>query len=241
MTIRIWAILAVVLFALPALAGAQGTGADRASDWVTISANPAEIPADGNSTSEIKVVVRWPEETEHSGEPAENETVIMSIMEGASAWLTDAGNESNTGSSINVITDDNGTAIALLSGNETGVAGIHVRCRSGGWNLTEVTFVEPRTVVTATISGNGVASESSEVEASSNATATPAAVNETITPTASPEATHEATPTPTTTPTETLEPTPSTTTKPSTPGFEAVFFIAGVIAVAYLVRWRRKG
>ena len=240
MTIRIWAILAVVLFALPALAGAQGTGADRASDWVTISANPAEIPADGNSTSEIKVVVRWPEEREKSGELAEDETVIMSIMEGASAWLTDAGNESNTGTLINVITDDNGTAVALLSGNETGVAGINVRCRSGGWNLTEVTFVEPGTVATATTSGNGVESESSEVEVSSNATATTPAVNETITPTASPEVTYEATPTPTTTPTETPKPTPSPTTKPSTPGFEAVFFIAGLLAVAYLVRRRRR-
>jgi len=138
----IWAVLIVVLLTLPALACAQGTGGGWVSDWVTISANPAEIPADGYTTSEIKVVVRWPEETEKSGEPVENETVTMSIIGGTSAWLTDARNESNTGTLINVITDDNGTATALLSGNETGVAAIVVRCHSGGWNFTEVTFRE---------------------------------------------------------------------------------------------------
>ena len=248
MTLKIWAILAVVLVALPALACAQETGAGRESDWVTISVNPAEIAADGNSTSKIDVVVLWPEGTKHSGEPAENETVIMTV-DAAFAWLTDIGNESNTGTLIRVSADDNGTATALLSGNETGEVTVRAACLSDGWNLTKVTFLEPGTEVAITTSGSGVEYERSET--SSNETVTPAvnetvtptvnetatpAVNETATPTASPEASPEATPTPT--PTTSTEETPEP--KPSTPGFEASFVIAGMLSIAYLVLRRRK-
>lgn len=243
MTLKIWAILAVVLVALPALACAQGTGEGRESDWVTISANPAEIAADGNSTSKIDVVVVWPEwRSERSGEPAENETVVMTV-DAAFAWLTDIGNESNTGILIKVSTDDNGTATALLSGNETGNVTVKADCISGGWNLTKVTFLEPGTEVAITTSGSGVEYERSET--SSNETVTPAvnetvtpAVNETATPTASPAASSVATPAPTPTPTTSTEETPEP--KPSTPGFEAGFVIAGMLSIAYLVLRRRK-
>ena len=250
MTLKIWAILAVVLVALPALASAQETGEGRESDWVTISANPAQIAADGNSTSEIDVVVLWPEGTKHSGEPAENETVVMTV-DATFAWLTDIGNESNTGILIRVSTDDNGTATALLSGNETGNVTVKADCFSGGWNLTKVTFLEPGTAAVTTTSGNGVEYESSEatsnetVTSAVNETETPAvnetvtpAVNETATPTASPEASPEATQKPTPAPTTTPEETPKP--KASTPGFEAGFVIAGMLSVAYLVLRRRK-
>ncbi len=133
----IWTVLVIVLLVVPALASDPGTEGDRVSDWVTINANPAEILADGVSTSEINVVVSWPEGTERGGEPADNETVHMWTALGG---FTEVGNESNTGRSINVITDDNGTATALLSGNETGIATIFVGCQSGGWNFTDVTF-----------------------------------------------------------------------------------------------------
>jgi len=246
MTVKIWAILAVVLVALPALACAQEAGAGRESDWVTINVNPAEIAADSNSTSEINVVVLWPEGTEHSGEPAENETVVMTV-DATFAWLTDIGNESNTGILIRISTDDNGTATALLSGNETGEVTVKADCVSGGWNLTKVTFLEPGTEVVTTTSGNGAEYERSET--SSNETVTSAvneteiptvnetlAVNETATQTASPEAAPEATSTPA--PTTSTEETPKP--KPSTPGFEAGFVIAGMLSVAYLVLRRRK-
>jgi len=249
MTLKIWLILAVVLVALPALACAQESGAGRESDWVTISVNPAEIAADSNSTSKIDVVVLWPEGTEHSGEPAENETVVMTV-DAAFAWLTDIGNESNTGTLIRVSTDDNGTATALLSGNETGNVTVKADCISGGWNLTKVTFLEPGTTVATTTSGNGVVYERSETSSNEtvisavnetatpavNETATPTTVNETVTPTASPEASPEATQTPT--PTISTEETPKP--KPSTPGFEAGFVIAGMLSVAYLVLRRKK-
>jgi len=249
MTLKIWAILAVVLVALPALACAQESGEGRESDWVTISADPAEIAADGNSTSKIDVVVLWPEGTKHSGEPAENETVVMTV-DATFAWLTDIGNESNTGILIKVSTDNNGTVTALLSGNETGEVTVRAVCVSDGWNLTKVTFLEPGTALATTTSGNGVVYERSKTSSNEtvtpvviNETATPAvnetvtpAVNETATPTASPEASPEATPTPT--PTTSTEETPEP--KPSTPGFEASFVIAGMLSVAYLVLRRRK-
>ena len=130
----IWAVLVVVLLVVPALASDPGTEGDRVSDWVTITANTAEILADGVSTVEIKIMASWPE---RGGEPADNETVHMWTALGG---LTEVGNESNTGSSINVITDDYGTATTLLSGNETGIATIFVECQSGGWNFTDVTF-----------------------------------------------------------------------------------------------------
>jgi len=69
------------------------------------------------------------------------------------------------------------------------------------------------------------------------ATATP-----TPTPTPTPKPTATPTPkptaTPTPTPTTTATPTPTPTPKKKTPGFEAVFAIAGLIAVAYLLRRR---
>jgi PGF-CTERM protein len=65
--------------------------------------------------------------------------------------------------------------------------------------------------------------------------------------TAVPTATPTVTPTPTATPTPTVAPTPAPTPTPTatptptpTPGFEAVFAIAGLLAVAYLVLRRRK-
>jgi len=48
------------------------------------------------------------------------------------------------------------------------------------------------------------------------------------------------TPTPTPTPTVPPPVTPTPTPKPPTPGFEAVFAIAGLLAVAYLVLRKRK-
>jgi len=143
----IWAVLVVVLLVVPALASDLGTEGDWVSDWVTINANPAEIAADGVSTLEIKIMVSWPE---GGGEPADNETVHMWTALGG---LTELGNESNTGRSINVITDGNGTATALLSGNETGIATICVGCPSGGWNFTDVTFRDQ--AVTAFLAEDG--------------------------------------------------------------------------------------
>jgi len=120
---------------------------------VKISAKPEIIPADGVSTSTIRVIVTWPNETELSGEPAANQTLTMWTDCGL---LFEATNESNTGRSINVTTDDNGTATALLSGNETCNATVAVKCLSGGWNSTQVSFVAPASSYSYPYTGSSI-------------------------------------------------------------------------------------
>ena len=65
-----------------------------------------------------------------------------------------------------------------------------------------------------------------------------------VTPTPSPTPPVEVTPTPSPTPpvevTPTPSPTPAATPSPTPPGFTAVFTIAGILAVAYLIIRRRK-
>ncbi|MCK4734096.1 MAG: hypothetical protein KAT65_16710 [Methanophagales archaeon] len=129
---KTWVILAVVLLLFPALTMAQ----PEPTSSIVISASPSEIPADGVSSSEIKVVVSWPEESNITG-PAIGTLVDMSTNLGR---LTEAENQSNSGSSIRLITDNNGTVTALLSGNETGDAEIMVKTL-WGYNTTSVTFL----------------------------------------------------------------------------------------------------
>ncbi len=66
-----------------------------------------------------------------------------------------------------------------------------------------------------------------------------------VTPTPTPTPTLTPTPTPEVTPTPTMppvtpSPTPTPTPTPPTPGFEAIFTIAGLLAVAYLVLRRKR-
>jgi PGF-CTERM protein len=67
-----------------------------------------------------------------------------------------------------------------------------------------------------------------------------AAAPPTATPTAVPTATPAPTAVPTAAPTATPAPTAAPTPTPTTPGFEAVFAIAGLLAIAYLVLRIRK-
>ena len=108
MSNKIWAIISitVILIALSAFTWAWAQEVPEPSDWVKISAKPAIIPADGVSTSTIRVMVTWPNETELSGEPAANQTLTMWTTCGL---LFEATNGNNTCRSINVTTDDNGT------------------------------------------------------------------------------------------------------------------------------------
>jgi PGF-CTERM protein len=248
MRIQIWAILAIVLLALPALVWAQGVGGETTSDWVRVSANPAVIPADGNSTSRIEMVVVWPNGTEYAGEPLEKGSVIVHTTLG---WLTEAGNASNTGTTINLTTDENGTATALLAGNKTVLAGnktadavINVRYNEEGWNYTEVTFQEPGGAEATTTASPAV---NETPTATSSPMGTTPAINETPTATSSPMGvTPAVNETPTAaTPGRPTEATPTTpgptpTAKPSVPGFGVFFAIAGLLAVAYLVRRERR-
>jgi PGF-CTERM protein len=239
----IWTILAIILLlflGLVAVAVAQEIptpgGCGHPSPSIAISASRTEIPADGVSMTEIKVVVSWPEESNITG-PAGDTLVDMSTTLGR---LTDAENQSNNGSSISLITDTNGIVTALLSGDKTGVAYVtSVATLLETCNKTVVTFVAPEATPTAPSGGGGggggVTTSTPTPTASPTATAG-------VTPTPSPGETPGATATPSvspgespvTTATPTVTPSPSPTPKPGIPGFEAVFAIAGLLAVAYL-------
>ena len=92
------------------------------SDLIEINVNPASIPADNTSTSKITISVSLPEML--GGGVAANTKIDVSTTLGT---LKDAENESNSGSEIELITNDTAIAVALLSGEEEGVANITVR------------------------------------------------------------------------------------------------------------------
>ncbi|MCW3139404.1 MAG: hypothetical protein N2V71_02125 [Methanophagales archaeon] len=239
MSDKTWAIIfiAVILTVLTAFTWAQEV--PKPSDWVKISAKPDTIQADGVSTSTIRVIVTWPNETELSGEPAANQTLTIWTNCGL---LFDATNESNTGRSINVTTDDNGTATALLSGNETCNATVTVSCLSGGWNFTQVSFIAPEP--SPSPGESGAVNESGGEGGTT--TQTPSnATNETNATNVSPEATpaQTATPIPTTTPavspSETTAPTSPVTT-PAIPGFGVALTIVSLLAVFVIAYLRRR-
>jgi len=241
--IWLWAILAVVLLLLPVLVAAAAAqeiptpgGCENPSPSIAISASRTEIPADGVSTAEIKVVVSWPEEI--GGGLAMNTSVDMSTTLGR---LTDAENQSNNGSSISLITDTNGIVTALLSGNETGVAYVTLTLLET-CNKTTVTFVAPEATPTSPPSGDGDGGNGGAVTTptptpTATATVTP---GETATPSPTPGATATPSVSPGASPVTTASPEPTSSPDGGIPGFEAVFAIAGLLAVAYLVLQRRK-
>jgi len=92
------------------------------SEPIKINTMPASIPADNGSTSEITVSISLPEML--GGGVAANTKIEVSTTLGT---LKDAENESNSGSEIELITNDSAIAVALLSGEEEGVANITVR------------------------------------------------------------------------------------------------------------------
>lgn len=113
---------------------------------VKISAKPASIPADGESTSEIMIAVFNPKvedipklaelegyEEIFSGKPAAHTRVDVKTSLGK---LTDADDMNNTGKEITVFTGDSGMATVLLSGNETGMANIIAEAVSIGDMIT---------------------------------------------------------------------------------------------------------
>ena len=157
---------------------------------IALSANIANIPADGVSTSTITASV-WDREDW----ALENLTVNFNTSLGnitASAVIA------------------NGTATAILTaGMKEGIANVTAETNLSGdigiiTNTTDVNFTTP------------------------GATPTAAVVTPTPTVKVSP------------TSTETATPSPSPTKKPLIPGFEAVFAIASLFSVAYLVLRRRE-
>jgi len=120
------------------------------SDLIEINVNPASIPADNTSTSKITISVSLPEML--GGGVAANTKINVSTTLGT---LKDAENESNSGSEIELITNDTAIAVALLSGEEEGVADITVRApaiedavNSILGNQTTVYIVKNSTIIT---------------------------------------------------------------------------------------------
>jgi PGF-CTERM protein len=156
--------------------------------YIDLSATPAEIPADGTSTSTITAFV-WNGEDWVMG----NLTVNFSTSLGTIPASAPVVNGSATGT--------------LTAGTEEGSANVTAEA-----NLPDVGSLTNTTAVTFT-----------RPSVTSTPTTTPGVTSQ-ITPMVTPTAT----------------PTPSLTPAEGIPGFEAVFAIAGLLAVAYLVRRRRK-
>ena len=252
MSNKIWAIISitVILIALSAFTWAWAQEAPEPSDWVKISAKPAIIPADGVSTSTIRVMVTWPNETELSGEPAANQTLTIWTTCGL---LFEATNENNTGRSINVTTDDNGTATALLSGNETCNATVAVECLSGGWNSTQVSFVAPE--LSPSPGEGGAVSGNGGTGGTTTPTLTPPVPSNVTNVTNVTNVSPEATPAPTIAPAHTPTHTPvaasppsetatatatSPVTTPAIPGFGVAFTVVCLLVVIVIAYLRRR-
>lgn len=155
---------------------------------------------------------------------------------------------------LNPITDENGTAVAEFQtyGMDYGTYKIYVRdTMTTGTNnedLKKFYNLDPADSTAKQIGfSDDILLGPFEVKVVEELTPTPTptptpTLTPTATPTPTPTPTPEKTPTPQVTPTkeETPKPTPTTTEeKKQGPGFEAVFAVAGLLAVAYLLRRRQ--
>jgi len=130
---------------------------------------------------------------------------------------------------------EEGFAIVVTAKGPTELTPKTVMVENGKFNATfDTTGAKEGTYTVKADDGDG---HTDELTASISGTApSPTA---TVSPTATPTATATPTVPPTATPTATATPTPATPT-PKQPGFEAVFAIAGLLAIAYLVLRIRK-
>ena len=198
-----------------------------------LSASPESIPADGISQSNITAFVTLPDIEEYgemAGEPACGVEV---------KFYTTLGNIT----AVNNGTTINGTAHAILTaGTKAGVANVTGSASIvPASNTTSVTFVASGEVDGD--GGNGGNGNGGSGNGGATTTATPASTpGETPlpSPTAGATATPTGTPMPTSVGTPTATPSPSPTKKPLIPGFGAVFAIAGLLAVVYLVLGRKR-
>ena len=173
--------------------------------------------------------------TDLFGNPKPNETVNFTSTFGK---ITPVSNK----------TDTNGVAVAHFQGTSEGIANVTAVIGNIQSNIIKIKIIRDITTTpsspTPTASGGGGVTTPTPT---ATVTVTP---EETPTPspevTAMPTATPTLTPTPspslagTPTPTATASPVSSPTSEPLIPGFEGVFAIAGLLAVAYLVLRRGR-
>jgi len=217
---------------------------------LALLAFPAASDDAANTTNVTRTVDVWAEPTRVA--PYEVSTVFVKVTEDG----TPAANISiyfrtnfgylidNRSMTYTTVTDEDGRASVRFFAEESGTATVTAAEKTGVSNETVVV------IKTTSSSGNGNGgSGSSSGNGGTTPTPTPTALpTESPSPTtASPTATPTLTPTssptetPLTTATATPSPTASPTSEPLIPGFEAVFAIAGLLAVTYLVlRWKRE-
>ena len=229
--------LALVLFATAMFiptGGAQPPMPNMTPPGLYLSAEPSEIVADGSSTA----------------------TITATVWDGE-AWIV-GGFEVSFGTDLGEITESvplNDTAIATLTaGTTAGTATVSAEVNVTGeigllTNTTTVVFTAPG----GDNGGNGgnggsggsnggVTTPTPTVSPSPGETPTPTPTptsTETPSPTSGATATPVPTVTPGTTPEPTATPAPATET-PEEPGFGVAVAIAGLLAVAYLLMWRRN-
>jgi len=176
--------------------------------------------------------------TDLSGNPKPNETVNFTTTLGK---ITPVSNK----------TDTNGVAVAHFQGTSEGVANITAVIGNIQSNIIKIKIMRDSTTTPSspTPTASGASGGGGVITPTPTATAT-VTPEETPTPspevTATPSATPALTPTPspslagTPTPTATASPVLSPTSEPLIPGFEGIFAIAGLLAVAYLVLRRGR-
>jgi len=208
---------------------------------IYITADPSEIPADGCSTSTITVSVWDGEYLIFSGPvvnfstdlgeitasaPIENGTATATFTAGTTEGVATIRAEVNLGEDIGIL--HNTTTVNLTAPGATPTASPGNGGGTGdggdGGNGGDGGTTTPTPTPTLTPTPTGTASPAPTVTA-------------TVTPT--PRASPGETETPTATESPTPSPSPGPTKKPLIPGFEALFAIASLLAVAYLVL--RKG
>jgi len=203
--------------------------------YIELTANPTYIPADGSSTAII---------TAHVWEP---------FNEGSEwVWYTPLVNvtfDTTLGTITEFAVVDNQTLVAtatLTAGTEPGVATITAEA-----DLVDLVVTNTTTVNLTALGdgGNGNGGGSSGGNGGTTSTPTPTGTTSPgITPTPTSTAGATGTPSPTSGATGTPVPTvtpgttpgPTATPTPEEPGFGAGFAIAGLLAVAYLLMWRRN-
>ena len=211
--------------------------------FIYLTANPTEIPADGSSTSTINASV-WDGEdwifigpvvnfSTDLGEitasaPIENGTATARFTAGTTEGVATITAEVNLGEDIGILR--NTTTVNLTAPGATPTASPENGGGTGdggdGGNGGDGGTTTPTPTPTTTPAPTGTASPAPTVTA-------------TVTPTPTPKASPGETETPTATESPTPSPSPGPTKKPLIPGFEALFAIASLLAVAYLVL--RKG
>jgi len=218
---------------------------------LSLLAYPVTSADDGN-TDLSRTVDVWAEPT--CVEPYEPSTVSVKVTEGGFPlenisiyFRTDFGYLINTRSTTyTTLTNENGLASVRFFAEESGTATITAAEKTGLSNKTVVVIKTTSSSGNGNGgSGNGGTTPTPTPTPTASPTVTPGAnVTPTESPTASPLWTPTFTPlvSPTETPltTATPTPTPSPTSKPLLPGFEAVFAISGLLAVAYQVLRRKR-